>query len=55
MSIDAAIPAPFGIIPERTLMMVKVMKLQGKYQEKMSSPFWGKVLAPGYSDDPVVV
>jgi len=45
MSIDATIPAPFGIIPERTLMMMKVMQLTGKQQEKMS-PFRWKVLAP---------
>jgi len=43
MSIDAAIPAPFGIIQQQNARMTKnkVMQLlKGKQQEKISSPFW---------------
>jgi len=42
----AAIPATFGIKPERTLMMKKVMQLNGKQQKRISTPFRWKVLAP---------
>lgn len=52
MSIDAAIPAPFGIIQQQNARMTKnkVMQLKGKQQEKISSPFWAiEILEPGYS------
>jgi len=42
MLIDAAIPAPFGIIQQQNARMTKnkVMQMKGKQQEKISSPFW---------------
>ena len=47
ISIDAAIPAPFGIIPERTQLM---KRMRGKEQEKSRHHFGrSKDLAPGYS------